>query len=65
MLSLVIVPPAWLLIIIFILTLNAAGATGDMAIAGWLLTTPPNSYAQDRGDAFSLYVTDQTSNAPE
>lgn len=65
LISMVIVPPAWLLIIIFILTLNAAGATGDMAIAGWLLTTPPNSYAQDRGDAFSLYVTDQSSNAPE
>lgn len=63
LLSLAIAPAAWLLIIIFIMTLNAAGATGDMAIAGWLLTTPSSSYAQDHGDAFSIYVTSQSTSA--
>lgn len=52
----IFVPAEWLKIIIFIMTLNAAGATGDMAIAAWLLSTPSTSYAQDHGDAFSIYI---------
>jgi hypothetical protein len=61
-LLLMVVPAGWLMPVIFVLTLNAAGATGDMAVAGWLLSTPANSFAQDYGDAFSIYVSTPSEN---
>jgi Putative zincin peptidase len=61
-LLLMVAPVNWLMPVIFVLTLNAAGATGDMAVAGWLLSTPTSSFAQDHGDAFSIYVSTPSEN---
>ncbi len=52
----VFVPPAWLLATWFVVIMNASGAVGDLAVAGWLLRQPACCLAQDRGDAVTLYV---------
>src|SRR5512133_2766611 len=49
-------PTAWLLPTWLVISMNAAGAVGDIAVAGWLLRQPETCLAQDRGDAVSLYV---------
>lgn len=49
-------PVAWVLPTWFIITMNAGGAVGDMAVAGWLVRQPPTCLAQDRGDAVTLYL---------
>jgi hypothetical protein len=49
-------PASWLAPVWFVATVNAAGAVGDLAVAVWLLQIPPDSFAQDRGDAVTLYV---------
>ncbi len=51
-----IAPSAWLLAIWFVITMNAGGAVGDLAVAIWLLRQPPTCLAQDRGDAVTLFV---------
>jgi hypothetical protein len=48
--------PAWLLPTWFVLIMNAGGAVGDLFVAGWLICQPPGCFAQDRGDAVTLYV---------
>lgn len=48
-------PVSWLLPTWFVITMNAGGAVGDLAVAIWLLTQPPDSLAQDKGDAVTLY----------
>ena len=48
-------PVSWLLPTWFVITMNAGGAVGDLAVAIWLLTKPSTSLAQDRGDAVTLY----------
>ncbi len=53
------VPAAWLAPIWFIITMNAGGAVGDLAVAGWLLGQPTVCLAQDRGDAVTLYVPEE------
>ncbi len=50
-----IAPASWLLPTLFVITINAGGAVGDLAVAGWLLTQPAHCMAQDRGDAVTLY----------
>jgi hypothetical protein len=50
-----VAPISWLLPTLFVITINAGGAVGDLAVAGWLLTQPPHCLAQDRGDAVTLY----------
>jgi len=49
-------PPAWILPTWFVITLNAGGAIGDLAVAAWLLRQPRTCFANDRGDAVTLYV---------
>lgn len=50
------IPAAWILSVLVVMTLNAAGAVGDMAVAIWLIRAPANCLANDQGDAFNLYV---------
>jgi len=49
------IPVGGLLPLVYALTINAAGAVGDVAIVAWLLVKPPNLLIQDRGDAVSIY----------
>lgn len=49
-------PAAWLPAVIAVMTFNASGAVGDMAVALWLLKLPRAALAQDRGDAVDFYV---------
>jgi hypothetical protein len=51
-----LVPAAWLAPIWYIIMMNAGGAVGDLAVAGWLLGQSSACLAQDRGDAVTLYV---------
>lgn len=51
-----IAPTSWLLPTWYIISMNAAGAVGDLMVAGWLLRQPPTCLAQDRGDAVTLYI---------
>ena len=39
-----------------VMTLNAAGSVGDMAVAAWLIRAPAGCLANDQGDAFNLYI---------
>jgi hypothetical protein len=50
------IPAAWILLVLVVMTLNAAGAVGDMAVAIWLIRAPAGCLANDQGDAFNLYV---------
>ena len=47
--------PVWLVPVWFVMTINAGGAAGDIAVAGWLLFQPSTCLANDRGDAVTLY----------
>ena len=51
-----VVPPSWFLPVLAALIINAGGAAGDLWVAGWLLRQPPACYANDRGDAITLYL---------
>ena len=42
--------------VLLTVTLNAAGAVGDLAVVAWLLTRPAEALINDHGDRFSLYV---------
>jgi len=50
-----IAPAVWLAPTWLVITINAGGAAGDLAVAGWLLLQPPTCLAQDRGDAVTLF----------
>jgi hypothetical protein len=47
---------SWLLATWFVITMNAAGAVGDLLVAVWLLFKPASALVQDRGDALTLFV---------
>jgi hypothetical protein len=49
-------PLGWLLPTWLVITMNAGGAVGDLAVALWLLRQPATCLAQDRGDAVTLFV---------
>lgn len=51
-----VIPPGWFLALLFFLVTNASGAVGDLWVVGWLLRQPNACYANDRGDAVTLYV---------
>ncbi len=51
-----VVPAGWFLALLFILITNASGAVGDLWVVAWLLRQPRDCYAQDSGDAVTLYV---------
>jgi hypothetical protein len=55
-LMMVVVPPSWIPPILVVMTLNAAGAVGDMTVALWLVRAPTGCLANDQGDAFNLYI---------
>ena len=54
-LMLVVPPGAFVVLLLFLVT-NASGAIGDLWVVGWLLRQPDSCYANDHGDAVSLYV---------
>jgi hypothetical protein len=54
-LMIALISPAWIPAVLVVMTLNAAGSVGDMAVAAWLLRAPAGSLANDQGDAFNLY----------
>jgi hypothetical protein len=56
LLMMLLVPVDWLLAIWFVLTMNAAGAVGDLYIALRLAVSPESTLIQDRGDAITWYV---------
>ena len=43
------------LILVLTLTMNAAGAIGDLYVVGWLLTRPASLVIQDYGDGMTVY----------
>lgn len=49
-------PGPWLLPTWFVMSMNAAGAVGDLLVAIWLLRQPVTCLAQDCGDAVTLFV---------
>jgi hypothetical protein len=51
-----VIPPAWIPAVLVVMTLNAAGSVGDMAVAAWLIRAPAGCLANDQGDAFNLYI---------
>jgi hypothetical protein len=50
------IPLEGFMTLLFFLVSNASGAVGDLWVAGWLLRQPHACYANDRGDAVTLYV---------
>ena len=55
LLAFAVAPPAFFLPALVVATTNAAGAVGDIWMVIWLLRQPQACYAQDRGDAVTLY----------
>ncbi len=51
-----VIPPAWIPAVLVVMTLNAAGSVGDMAVAAWLIRAAARCLANDQGDAFNLYI---------
>ncbi len=43
------------LILVLMLTLNAAGAIGDLYVIGWLLLGPASLVIRDSGDSMTIY----------
>jgi hypothetical protein len=58
-----IVPPLLLWPVFIFVTINAAGAVGDMMVAGWLLFQPASALIHDSGDVVRLYARNQDSGA--
>lgn len=56
LLVIAVAPLAWVLPAWFIITMNASGAVGDLAVAAWLVRQPPDCLVQDRGDAVTLFI---------
>lgn len=48
-------PLNWFVPLLALVIMNASGAVGDLAVAGWLLMQPDDCLAQDKGDAVTLY----------
>ena len=55
LLALAFGPPGWFLPALVVAASNAGGAVGDVWVIVWLLRQPPTCYAQDRGDAVTLF----------
>jgi hypothetical protein len=49
------VPEAWIAPLVLLLSLNAAGAIGDLMVAFWILGKPSWFLIQDFGDGVKLY----------
>lgn len=50
-----VVPARLIPALLFVLAANAAGAAGDMVVAGWLLRQPSSALVRDAGDAITVY----------
>lgn len=42
--------------LLYAVSLNAAGSTGDLFVVGWLLTMPTSTLINDLGDGFTIYI---------
>jgi hypothetical protein len=51
-----VVPQGWFMALVFFLVMNAGGAVGDLWVVGWLLRQPNACYANDHGDAVTLFI---------
>lgn len=51
-----VVPPSALPVLLYALTMNAAGAIGDILVLGWIALSPRGSLFRDRGDAVERFV---------
>lgn len=51
-----VVPPGALPILLYALTMNAAGAIGDILVLGWIAVSPRGCLFRDRGDAVERFV---------
>ena len=51
-----VVPAGGFIILLLFLVSNASGAVGDLWVVGWLLRQPNSCYANDQGDAVTLYL---------
>jgi len=54
-----VVPSSWFIILLLFLVINASGAIGDLWVTAWLVRQPNTCYANDLGDAVTLYVIDK------
>ncbi len=54
-----VVPSSWFIILLLFLVINASGAIGDLWVTAWLVRQPNTCYANDLGDAVTLYVEDE------
>lgn len=50
-----VIPPEGFILLILFLVSNASGAVGDIWVAVWLLRQPEPCFANDEGDAVTLY----------
>lgn len=51
-----VVPPSALLLLLYALTINAAGAIGDLLVLAWIGISPRGALFRDRGDAVERFV---------
>jgi hypothetical protein len=51
-----VVPPGTLPLLLYALTMNAAGAIGDILVLVWIAVSPRGSLFRDRGDAVERFV---------
>lgn len=49
------VPQGLVLLLLYVIVVNAAGSIGDLLVAGWLLFKPTTTLIQDGGDAIAIY----------
>lgn len=53
---LLFLPPAWILPVLFFMTLNASGAVGDIYTIFWLVRAPRNILVNDTGDHVTVFA---------
>ncbi len=51
-----VAPPGALPLLLYALTMNAAGAIGDILVLGWVAASPRGALFRDRGDAVERFV---------
>jgi hypothetical protein len=51
-----VVPPAALPLLIYALSMNAAGAIGDILVIAWIVVSPRGALFRDGGDAVARFV---------
>ncbi|MFV9506449.1 MAG: hypothetical protein AB4911_18015 [Oscillochloridaceae bacterium umkhey_bin13] len=51
-----IAPPASLPLLIYAISMNAAGAIGDVMVIVWIARSPRSALFRDQGDAVARFV---------